>query len=97
MLPVRKGDREANATHPYRYKLAQRQIRLALYESQLTVKNQLGKSVDNPTLKSIFQCFQSIHLVIFHEEKQISNWNQERNFILNLLPEDCQRYYRAVT
>jgi transposase len=79
------------------YKLAQRQIRLALYESRLTVKNQLGKSIDNPTLKWIFQCFQSIHLVTFHEEKQIFNWNQERNFILNLLPEECQRYYRAVT
>ena len=79
------------------YKLAQRQIRLALYESQLTIKNQLGKSIDNPTLRWIFQCFQSIHLVTFHEEKQISNWNNERNFILNLLPEDCQRYYRLVT
>jgi transposase len=78
------------------YKLAQRQIRLALYESGLTVKNQLGKSVDNPTLKWIFQCFQSIHLVTYHSEKQVSNWSQERHFILNLLPNECQRYYRLV-
>ena len=79
------------------YKLAQRQIRAALYESQLTVKNQLGKSTDSPTLRWIFQCFQSIHLVTFNQEVQVSNWSQDRDFILKLFPEECLRYYQFVT
>jgi transposase len=79
------------------YTLAQRQIRLALYESQLKVKNQLGKLIDNPTLKWIFQGFQSIHLVTLNEETIISNWNEYRDFIIKLLPQDCYRYYQILT
>lgn len=79
------------------YTLAQRQIRATLRESQSTIKNQLGKRTDRPTLRWIFQCFQSIHLVEFNNEKHVSNWTQDRNFILNLLPDDCLRYYQLVT
>ena len=79
------------------YNLAQRQIRKALYESQLTIKNQLGKSINNPTLKWIFQCFQSIHLVKFNYQIQVSNWSQDRDFILKLLPSYCYHYYQVVT
>ena len=79
------------------YNLAQRQIRKALYESQLTVKNQLGKSINKPTLKWIFQCFQSIHLVKFNHQIQVSNWSQDRDFILKLLPKNCHYYYQVIT
>jgi transposase len=78
------------------YTLAQRQIRAALQADKLTIKNQLGKPTDRPTLKWIFHCFQSIHLVIFHQETRVSNWNQQRDFILNLLPEDCLHYYKLL-
>jgi hypothetical protein len=40
------------------YTLAQRQIRNALKESKSTIKNQLGKATNSPTLRWIFQCFQ---------------------------------------
>ena len=79
------------------YKLAQRQLRLALYESHLKIKNQLGKPTDTPTLKWIFQCFQSIHIVKFNHQKQVSNWNEERDFILKLLPNYCYSYYSFIT
>jgi len=79
------------------YTLAQRQIRAALSASQSTVKNQLGKSINNPTLRWIFQCFESIHLVTLNQETDISNLNPERNFILTFLPEDCRRYYTCIT
>ncbi|NJO59284.1 MAG: IS1634 family transposase [Richelia sp. RM2_1_2] len=79
------------------YKLAQRQLRLALYESQLKFKNQLGKPTDTPTLKWIFQCFQSVHIVKFNNQKQVSNWNEERDFILKLLPNHCLSYYSFIT
>jgi transposase len=79
------------------YTLAQRQIRAALKESKSTIKNQLGKATNRPTLRWIFQCFQSIHLVEINQEKHISNWTQERDFILHLLPDDCLGYYQLVT
>ena len=79
------------------YTLAQREIRAALSKSKSTIKNQLGKSTDRPTLRWIFQCFQSIHFVSFNNQKQVSNWDQDRDFILNLLPKDCHHYYSLVT
>lgn len=79
------------------YTLAQRQLRAALFASKSTIKNQLGKATNRPTLRWIFQCFQSIHLVLFNQELQVSNWNEHRDFILNLLPDDCLRYYKLNT
>jgi transposase len=79
------------------YTLAQRQIRNALFNSKSTIKNQLGEATDRPTLRWIFQCFQCIHLVEYNNEKHVSNWTQDRDFILNLLPDDCCRYYQLVT
>jgi len=79
------------------YTLAQRQIRIALKESKLTIKNQLGKATERPTLRWIFQCFQCIHLVEIDQEKHVSNWTQDRGFILHLLPDDCLRYYQLIT
>ena len=79
------------------YTLAQRQLRAALSESKSTIKNQLGKATNRPTLRWIFQCFQSIHLVLFNQEFHVSNWTENRDFILNLLPDDCLRYYKLNT
>jgi transposase len=79
------------------YTLAQRQIRFALKESKSTIKNQLGKATDHPTLRWIFQRFQCIHLVELNNEKHVSNWTQERDFILRLLPENCLVYYQLFT
>ncbi|BBD66487.1 transposase [Nostoc commune NIES-4072] len=77
------------------YTLAQRQIRKALSASESTIKNQLGKSVNNPTMRWIFQCFQSIHLVKFDQEISISNLTSERKYILSFLPETCGYYYKC--
>ena len=79
------------------YTLAQRQIRNALKESKSTIKNQLGKATNRPTLRWIFQCFQCIHLVEYNNEQHVSNWTPDRDFILNLLPDDCLHYYQLAT
>jgi transposase len=55
------------------YTLGQRQIRTPLRESKSTVKNQLGKPTDRPTLRWIFPCFQSIYLVTLNQGKHISH------------------------
>lgn len=75
------------------YTLAQRQLRQTLKQSQSGIKNQLGKLTGRPTLRWIFHCFQSIHLLIFPDGKQISNLNHERLGILRFFPETCRRYY----
>jgi transposase len=77
------------------YTLAQRQIRNALSATKSTIKNQLGKSINNPTMRWIFQCFQSIHLVKVDNEILISNMTPEREYILSLLPENCCYYYKC--
>ncbi|MDB9327019.1 hypothetical protein PN435_12720, partial [Nodularia spumigena CS-590/02] len=58
------------------YTLAQRQIRAALRENKSTIRNQLGKPTAKPTLRWIFQCFKSIHLVTSNDQSQISNQNK---------------------
>ena len=77
------------------YTLAQREIRKALSASKSTIKNQLGKAINNPTMRLIFQRFQSIHLVTYNDEISISNWTSEREYILSFLPERCRYYYKC--
>ncbi|MGB3642173.1 MAG: IS1634 family transposase [Rivularia sp. (in: cyanobacteria)] len=76
------------------YTLAQRQIRKALSTSKSTIRNQLGKAINNPTMRLIFQRFQSIHFVKLHSEISISNLNLEREYILSFLPDECRYYYK---
>lgn len=77
------------------YTLAQRQMRAALLSSKSTIKNQLGKPTDRPTLRWIFQCFQSIHLIALNDEKEISNLTEYRQFILSFFPNECYQYYQC--
>ncbi len=77
------------------YTLAQRQLRSALSANKSTIKNQLGKSINNPTMRWIFQCFQSTHLVHFNNKISISNLTSEKKYILSFLPENCHFYYKC--
>ena len=77
------------------YTLAQRQIRTALSSSKSTIKNQLGKSINNPTMRWVFQCFQSIYLVNLNGEISISNMTSYREYILMFLPPTCRYYYQC--
>ncbi len=75
------------------YTLGQRQMRQALQQAQLGIKNQLGNLTERPTLRWIFQCFQAIHLLLVNEVKQISNLTSERLYILRFFPDACRQYY----
>jgi transposase len=75
------------------YTLAQRQLRQALKQSQSGIKNQLGKLTERPTLRWVFQCFQSVHLLMVNGVKQVSNLTSERLGILRFFPDACRRYY----
>lgn len=75
------------------YTLGQRALRLALAQAQQTIPNQLGKPTTSPTLRWVFQCFMSVHLVSFAEAKQIANLTSERSHILQFFSASCRKYY----
>lgn len=75
------------------YTLAQRKLRQALSEAKTGIPSQLGKLTDTPTMRWVFQCFQSIHLVIVAGHKQMSNLTPQRRKILQFLGASCGRYY----
>jgi transposase len=75
------------------YTLAQRQLRQALTQAETGIPNQLGKLTDKPTMRWVFQCFQSIHLLRVAGQKQISNLTPQRRKILQFLGASCGRYY----
>jgi hypothetical protein len=47
-------------------------------------------------MRWIFQCFQAVHLVVVNQVAQVSNLTQERQLILRLLGNACERYYLLV-
>ena len=75
------------------YKVAEREIRQTLERTGSKVKNQLGSLTARPTLRWLFQCFQSIHIYIDRGIKRVSNLNKERLYLLKFFPPTCQRYY----
>lgn len=75
------------------YTLGQRYLRSRLQQSHSTLKNQLDQPTFNPTLRWIFQCFQSVHFLRIATVKQISNLTQERLDILRFFPASCRAYY----
>lgn len=75
------------------YSLGQRALRLALAQTQQTIPNQLGKPTKSPTLRWVFQCFMSVHLISFAGVRQIANLTSERSHILQFFSSSCRKYY----
>ena len=75
------------------YSLDKRQPRQNLTRTKSTIKNQLDRPTYRPTLRWIFQCFQSIHLLINYGVNSISNLTPERLELLKFFSPSCQRYY----
>jgi hypothetical protein len=75
------------------YKIGERQLRATLQTKKSFVKNQLNKLVNRHTLRWIFQCFTGIHILIMAGMERIINLTEERLYILQFLPESCQKYY----
>jgi len=75
------------------YSLGQRKLRMALQKANASVPNQKGKPTEKPTLRWIFQCFQSIHLVHFDGNKPLIPVSKSHLLILNFLGSHCQQYY----
>ena len=75
------------------YNLGQRQLRQALEQKAQTIPSQLGNPTTTPTLRWVFQCFMSVHLVVYQGVQQVVNLTAERLHILQFFSESCRRYY----
>lgn len=75
------------------YSLGQRALRQALERFKQTIDNQLGKPTATPTLRWVFQCLMSIHLVTVAQSQQITNLTAERRWILQFFGAPCRKYY----
>jgi hypothetical protein len=65
----------------------------SLQRLQSKIPNQLGRLTDRPTLRWLFQCFQSIHVLGVRQSVEISNLTNQRLSLLKFFPPACQRYY----
>jgi transposase len=79
------------------YNYAQYRIRQTLAEKKETVPNQLGKPVQNPTPKWLFQCMEGVAIVHILAEDQIkstvTNINALRRQIIQLFGATAQKIY----
>lgn len=70
-------------------------IRKELKAQDKTFPNQLGKPVQNPTARWIFECFFAIHLLWLPKQQQmIVGLNERHRVILDLLGEHFWKFYR---
>ncbi|NQE38213.1 hypothetical protein E5S67_05998 [Microcoleus sp. IPMA8] len=78
------------------YTLAQRKLRQELESSGISVKNQVKKLTNKPTMRWIFQVFQAVHLITVNGHKQVSNLTVEHRKILCCLGTVCRQYYLII-
>lgn len=68
--------------------------RTQLKEKNLTFDNQVGKPVQNPTMKWIFECFEGIHILHTSDNHRIIlNLKDRHRSIINLLGSHYWKYY----
>lgn len=68
-------------------------IRQQLARQNLSVKNQLGKNIQNPTARWIFATFSGVHLLTTNDLKIVLNLSQQNRDIVNLMGKAYRKYY----
>jgi len=76
------------------YAALEYKIRKELKEQDKSFPNQLGKPINNPTARWIFECFFAIHILyISHTQKMAVGLNEQHKIILELLGRSYWEYY----
>jgi len=75
------------------YSLGQLKLREALEKAKSTLPNQKGKPTAKPTLRWIFQCFQSVHLVFINGIESSIKLTDRQKLILQFFGSSCHQYY----
>ncbi|MEJ6480585.1 hypothetical protein N0Y54_25940 [Nostoc punctiforme UO1] len=75
------------------YSFGQLQLRQALKNADATLFNQKGKPTAQPTLRWIFQCFQSVHLVFVDGIKSSIKLTDRQKLVLQFFASSSHQYY----
>ena len=78
------------------YSALEYKIRSELKAQNKTFPNQLGKSVQNPTARWIFENFFAIHLLVIDNYEQIVGLNEKHILILELLGNNYLKFYGLI-
>ena len=78
------------------YNLAQRKLRQELGLANESIRNQVKKFTNKPTMRSVFQMFQAVHLVTLNGTEQVSNLTKKRQEIWNYLGKMCGQSYLMI-
>ncbi|XXF43237.1 IS1634 family transposase [Sulfurimonas sp. NW15] len=76
------------------YAALEYKIRKELKSQNKTFPNQLGKPIQNPTTRWVFECFFSIHILLMENQKMVVGLDQNHRLILDLLGERFWEFYR---
>jgi transposase len=71
-------------------------LRQALILLNLTLPNQLGKQVKNPTARWIFACFTPITVLYINQNPQILNLNELHRKVIGLFGPKYHKYYYVI-
>jgi hypothetical protein len=71
-------------------------IRQALILLNLTLPNQLGKQVKNPTARWIFACFTPITVLYINQNPKTLNLNELHRKVIGLFGEKYHKYYYVI-
>lgn len=76
------------------YSALEFKTRALLKQQNALVKNQIGKPIQNPSMRWIFECFEGIHILHLPDKKTlILNLDDEHIHILNLLGKKYWDFY----
>lgn len=75
------------------YAALEHQTRKALKQNNETLPNQLGKQVQNPTMRWIFSIFKGIHILYGTPQPMILNKNETHTKLVELLGARYKKYY----
>ena len=75
------------------YSALEYKIRKELKAQDKTFPNQLGKPVQNPTTRWVFENFFAIHLLLIDTYEQVIGLNERHHLILDLLGNDYRGFY----
>jgi transposase len=82
------------------YALAEYKLRRELEEREETIQNQVGKEVQNPTMRWVFQLFEGIDVLYYKVgkkvERMVLNMKEIHRKILSFLGEIYQEFYLCI-
>ena len=81
------------------YSALEYRLRNALKENKKTVKNQVKKETNNPTMGLVFEFFRGIHMLFISSENEekvmVLNMTEQHKIVLDSLGESYWNYYRS--